>query len=79
MPELLGRRFWAGGYRNITPGQLTAIDSALHKHDAGIPAPYRGASLIKNSATLGSYRRAMPRALWWSYGGGLFLMSEVPL
>jgi hypothetical protein len=21
----------------------------------------------------------MPRALWWSYGGGLFLMSEVPL
>ena len=21
----------------------------------------------------------MPRALWWSYGGGRFLMSEVPL
>jgi hypothetical protein len=21
----------------------------------------------------------MPRALWWSYGGWLFLMSEVPL
>ena len=21
----------------------------------------------------------MPRALWWSWGGGLFLMSEVPL
>jgi len=21
----------------------------------------------------------MPRAIWWSYGGLLFLMSEVPL
>ena len=28
---------------------------------------------------LGPYSRVMPRAIWWSYGGGLFLMSEVPL
>ena len=28
---------------------------------------------------LGPYRWAMPRALWWSWGGGRFLMSEVPL
>ena len=41
--------------------------------------PYRGASLIINSAPLGPYSRTMPRALWWSYGGGLFPMSEVPL
>jgi len=27
---------------------------------------YRGTSLIRNSAPLGPYSRAMPRALWWS-------------
>jgi len=26
--------------------------------------PYRGTSLIKNSAPLGPYSRSMPRALW---------------
>ena len=48
---------------------------------AGMRAPvgYRGTSLIRNSATLGPYSRNTPRALWWSYGGGRFLMSEVPL
>ena len=30
------------------------------------------------SADLGPYSRAMPRALWWSWGGGLFLMREKP-
>ena len=40
---------------------------------------YRGASLIRNSAPPGPYSKTMPRALWWSYGGLLFLMSEVPL
>ena len=33
---------------------------------------------MRNSADLGPYSRAMPRALWWSSGGGLFLISEVP-
>ena len=28
---------------------------------------------------LGPYTRNMPWALWWSQGGGLFLISEVPL
>ena len=28
--------------------------------------PYRGTSLIRNSAPLGPYSRTMPRALWWS-------------
>ena len=36
-------------------------------------------SLIRNRAPLGSYSRTMPRALWWPYGGLLFLMSEVSL
>ena len=33
-------------------------------------------SFFKGSP-LGPYSRPMPRALRWSYGGGLFLMSEV--
>ena len=40
---------------------------------------YRGTSLIRNHFPLGPYSRIMPRALWWPYGGGLVLMSEVPL
>ena len=39
----------------------------------------RGNSPIRNSAPLGPYSRTMPRALWNPKGGGLFLMSEVPL
>ena len=38
-----------------------------------------GTSLIRKTLSLGPYGRDMPRALWWPYGGGLFLMSEVPL
>jgi len=40
---------------------------------------YRGTSLIRNCLLLGPYSRPMPRVLWCSYGGGLFLMSEGPL
>ena len=40
---------------------------------------YRGTSLIRNSAPPGPYSGNMSRALWWSWGGGRFLMSEVPL
>ena len=36
-------------------------------------------SLIRNRLPLGPYSRQIPRALRWPYGGGLFLMSEVPL
>ena len=36
-------------------------------------------SLIRNSDPLGPYSRTIPRVLWWSQGGELFLMSEVPL
>ena len=39
----------------------------------------RGASLIRNSAPLGPYSRTMPRALKWSQGEELILMSEVLL
>ena len=30
-------------------------------------------------APLARYGRTIPRVLWWSYWGGLFLMSKVPL
>ena len=40
---------------------------------------YRGTSLIRNRTTLGPCSRPMPRVLWRSQGGRLFLMSEVPL
>ena len=40
---------------------------------------YRRASLVTNRAPLESYSRAMARALWWSYGGEHFLMSEILL
>jgi len=52
---------------------------ALWVSVSGVGLVYRGTSLIRNSAPLGPYSRNMPRALWWSWGGGLFLMSEVPL
>ena len=38
-----------------------------------------GASLIRTPLLLGPYRRTTHRVLWWSSGGGLFLMNEVPL
>ena len=40
---------------------------------------YKGYLAHKKEPALGPYGRAMPRALWQSYGGGRFLMSEVPL
>jgi len=40
---------------------------------------YRGTSLIRNNFPLGPYSRPMSWVLWWSLGGGLFLMNEVPL
>jgi len=40
---------------------------------------YMGTSLIRNRPTLAPYSRFMGRDLWWSRGGGRFLMSEVPL
>ena len=42
-------------------------------------SPYRGTSLIRNSAPLGPYHRLMPRVLQRSQGSGRFSMSEVTL
>ena len=40
---------------------------------------YRGTSLIRKRTPLGLYRRPMPRVLGGFWGGGRFLMGEVPL
>ena len=42
-------------------------------------APYRGNSRIRKRTPLGPYRRPVPRVLGESYGGGRFLIGQVPL
>jgi hypothetical protein len=39
----------------------------------------RGYLAYKKTPPLGPSSRLIPRDLWWSLGGGLFLVSEVPL
>ena len=53
--------------RTATRGVHTGVP---HRHPVG---PYR------NRHPVGPYSRTMPSLLWWSYGGGRFLTSEVPL
>ena len=40
---------------------------------------YKGTPLIRNTPLPGAYSRTIPRVLWWSKRGKLFLMSEEPL
>ena len=40
---------------------------------------YRGTSLIIKKRVLGPYNRTIPRALWWSLGGGGVLVCRAPL
>ena len=40
---------------------------------------YRGSSSIRNAPLQRPYGRTVPRVLWWSWGGGLFLMNELTL
>ena len=40
---------------------------------------YMGTLLIGNTPLVGPCSSPMPRDLWWSWGGLLFLMGEVPL
>jgi len=56
----------------------TVLDSPTSKEAADEKA-YRGTSLIRNAPPIGPYSMPMPRALWWFWGGVLFLMSVVPL
>ena len=42
-----------------------------------MPVSYRGTSLVNNTPLLGPYSRTIPRVLWWSHRGGLFIVDEV--
>ena len=74
--------------RSETPSTRTLLCKPLHpipQADARCnvhhrrPFMHRGTSLIRSSTPLGTQRWNILRALWWSYGGGQFVMSEVPL
>ena len=61
---------WSLGTNNFdrAPATLICTDSPTSSHGEA----YRGASLIRERAPLGPFSRTMPRAIWWSYGGGGF-------
>ena len=48
--------------------QVHAIQEKTEGRDRKVYplSDYRGTSLIRNSAPLGPYSRAMPRVIWWS-------------
>ena len=59
-----------------TPKPVGPPQDPRHRPAVGL---YRSTSLIRNSSPLGPFSRTVPRALWWSLGGALCMMSEVPL
>ena len=52
------------------------LDSRLERDEDS--RAFWGTSSVRNHLPVGTYSRAMPRALWWSYGEGRFLMGEIP-
>ena len=53
--------------------------SVVFAHERAPLRSYRGTSPIRNSAPRGPYSNNMPGDLWWSYGGGGGVMSDIPL
>jgi len=72
----LVKSFWNAqghfGKRFAWRANVTAMRTSVRR-------VYRVTSLIRNNPLLGPCSRTIPRVLWWSEGGGLFLMIEVPL
>jgi len=68
MSEVPLYRCWFKRYRNLRSLWATLITQS-----------YRGTSLIRNNPPVGPYCSPPPKGLWLYEGGGLFLMSEVPL
>ena len=60
----------------ILPSKVTCEAGGRYEADQG---RYRGTSLIRNSTTLGTYCRTMPRVMWLPQKGGRFLLSEAAL
>ena len=69
------RRFWR---TSLNSQELGNEKSSIWSDRGGWWSPYKGTSLFKKRIPLGPCSRPMPRALWWSYGGGHFSLSEVP-
>jgi len=67
------------GLSRARPAYHTGMPPWGYMHGGRVGIAYRGTSLIRNRLPLGPYGKPMTRALWWSQGGGCFLMSEVPL
>ena len=61
------------------PCRRTSLVRNPYKRNSLVRNPYMRISLVRNCLLLGPCSRTIPRALWWSWGGGLFLMSDVPL
>jgi len=59
-----------------TPNPLGPPEGPRHSPTVG---SYGGAVSYERGTPVGPYIRHMRSALWRSYGGGRFLMSEVPL
>ena len=83
----VGAQGVAISYERGTPAHLATrrckhpnplIDRAQTVLTDGSLRPDRGTSLIRNTRLLGPYIRPIPRVIWWSYGGGLFLMPLSP-
>ena len=55
------------------PSKLSGCGPSLKNYT------HRGTSPRRNTPLLGPYSRTLPRAIWLSGGGGLFLLSEAPL
>ena len=64
---------------HVTPQYLGTTRPACSTVWTELRDRYRGTSIIKNTPLLGPYSGTIPRVLWQSLGGGLSLMSEVPL
>ena len=68
-----------GGRFLMSEVPLYDVGPLLHVTLTSHPYMCRGTSLIRNSPLVGPYSRTMSRALWWPWGGGVFLISEVLL
>ena len=62
---------------SVTPKSIPVTNGL--DPDWSITNPCWGTLLIRDNPFPGPYSRTMSRDIWWLQGGGVFLMSEVPL
>ena len=82
VPEEGVRKVLDSGFRDSYFGcRVKGLVYGVHGLGLGVygSGDDTGTSLIRNAPLLGPCSRTIHMVLWWSWGGGLFLMSEVPL